>query len=124
MDELLPFYERELSILRRRAAEFAAHNPKIAGRLNVGRDDSQDPHVERLLQGVAFLNAHLTKRLDDDFPELAESLLDLLYPHYLRPIPSMTILEMTIDPRQAALVDGHRVPRGTLLESERVDGEA
>ena len=124
MDELLPFYERELSILRRRAAEFAAHNPKIAGRLNVGRDDSQDPHVERLLQGVAFLNAHLTKRLDDDFPELAESLLDLLYPHYLRPIPSMTILEMTIDPRQAALVDGHRLPRGTLLESERVDGEA
>jgi type VI secretion system protein ImpG len=123
IDDLLPFYERELAVLRRRSGQFAEQNPKIAGRLNLGRDDSQDPHVERLLQGVAFLNAHLTKRLDDDFPELAEALLDLLYPHYLRPLPSMTIVEMAIDPKQAALVDGHRVPRGSLLESERIDGD-
>ena len=123
IDDLLPFYERELAVLRQRSAQFAEQNPKIAGRLSLGRDDSQDPHVERLLQGVAFLNAHLTKRLDDDFPELAEALLDLLYPHYLRPVPSMTIVEMAIDPKQAALVDGHRVPRGSLLESERIDGE-
>ena len=123
IDDLLPFYERELAVLRRRSAQFAEQNPKIAGRLSLGRDDSQDPHVERLLQGVAFLNAHLTKRLDDDFPELAEALLDLLYPHYLRPVPSMTIVEMAIDPKQAALIDGHRVPRGSLLESERIDGD-
>ena len=123
IDDLLPFYERELAILRRRSAQFADQNPKIAGRLSLGSDDSQDPHVERLLQGVAFLNAHLTKRLDDDFPELAEALLDLLYPHYLRPVPSMSIVEMSIDPKQAALIDGHRLPRGSLLESERTDGE-
>ena len=123
IDDLLPFYERELSVLRQRSAQFAEQNPKIAGRLSLGRDDSQDPHVERLLQGVAFLNAHLTKRLDDDFPELAEALLDLLYPHYLRPVPSMTVVEMAIDPKQAALIAGHRLPRGSLLDSERIDGE-
>lgn len=121
-DPLLPFYERELAILRQRAAEFAEEHPKIAARLSLGRDESQDPHVERLLQGVAFLNARLHKRLEDDFPELSDTLLDLLYPHYLRPIPSMTIVEMGIDPQQAALTNGHRVPRGTMLETEPVDG--
>ena len=64
-EELLPFYERELSILRNQAAQFANQHPKIAGRLNLGKNESQDPHVERLLQGVAFLNARLHKRLDE-----------------------------------------------------------
>ena len=114
-DPLFPFYERELAILRQRAAEFAEEHPKIAARLSLGRDESQDPHVERLLQGVAFLNARLHKRLEDDFPELSDTLLDLLYPHYLRPVPSMSIVEMRIDPKQAALINGHRVPRGTML---------
>ena len=122
-EELLPFYERELSILRNQAAQFANQHPKIAGRLNLGKNESQDPHVERLLQGVAFLNARLHKRLDDDFPEFTDGLLDLLYPHYLRPVPSMSIVEMLIDPKQAAIVKGHLVPRGSALESERVDGE-
>jgi type VI secretion system protein ImpG len=121
-DPLFPFYERELAILRQRAAEFAEEHPKIAARLSLGRDESQDPHVERLLQGVAFLNARLHKRLEDDFPELSDTLLDLLYPHYLRPVPSMSIVEMRIDPKQAALINGHRVPRGTMLETEPVDG--
>ena len=65
-NELLPYYERELAIMRDLAAEFAARHPKIAARLSIGRDDSQDPHVERLLQGFAFLTARVHKRLDDD----------------------------------------------------------
>ena len=122
-DDLLPYYARELAILRTLAADFAQRHPKVAGRLSLGRDDSQDPHVERLLQGVAFLAADVQKRLDDDFPELTDALLDLLYPHYLRPVPSMTIVEMAIDRKQAALTSGYRVPRGTELETEEVDGE-
>ena len=105
-DDLLPYYARELAILRTLAADFAQRHPKVAGRLSLGRDDSQDPHVERLLQGVAFLAADVQKRLDDDFPELTDALLDLLYPHYLRPVPSMTIVEMAIDRKQAALTSG------------------
>ena len=78
-DDLLPYYDRELAILRSLAGEFAERHPKIAGRLSLGRDESQDPHVERMLQGVAFLAARVQKRLDDDYPELSDGLLDLLY---------------------------------------------
>lgn len=122
-DELLPYYARELGILRTLAADFAQRHPKVAGRLNLGRDESQDPHVERLLQGVAFLAAEVQKRLDDDFPELTDSLLDLLYPHYLRPVPSMAVVEMAIDRKQAALTSGYRVTRGTEIETEDVEGQ-
>ncbi len=122
-DPFLPYYERELAVLRQRAAEFAREHPKVAARLSLGHDESRDPHVERLLQGVAYLNARIHERLDDDFPELSDTLLDLLYPHYLRPVPSMTIVEMEIDRKQAGLVAGHRVPRGTVLETESVGDE-
>jgi type VI secretion system protein ImpG len=122
-DELLPYYARELAILRTSAADFAQRHPKVAGRLRLGRDESQDPHVERLLQGVAFLAADVQKRLDDDFPELTDGLLDLLYPHYLRPMPSMTIVQMAIDRKQAALSAGYRVARGAQIETEVVDGD-
>jgi len=123
-DDLLPWYERELSVLGDAAARFAGQHPKIASRLSLGSDSVADPHVERLLQGVAFLNARLHKRLDDDFPELTSGLLELLYPHYLRPTPSLSIVEMHLDEKQAALVAGHAVPRGTLLETEPADGSA
>jgi type VI secretion system protein ImpG len=122
-DELLPYYDRELAILRSLAGEFAERHPKIAGRLSLGRDESQDPHVERILQGVAFLAARVQKRLDDDYPELSDGLLDLLYPHYLRPVPSMAIAEFAIDPKQAQLTAGYRLPRGTTVETEEVEGE-
>lgn len=122
-DDLLPWYERELSVLTDAAARFAGQHPKIAARLNLGSDAVADPHVERLLQGVAFLNARLHKRLDDDYPELTDGLLDLLYPHYLRPVPSMSIVEMHLDAKQAGMVGGHEVPRGSMLESEPADGD-
>jgi type VI secretion system protein ImpG len=122
-DELLPYYDRELAILRSLAAEFAERHPKVAARLSLGRDESRDPHVERLLQGFAFLAADVQKRLDDDFPELTDGLLDLLYPHFLRPVPSMAIVELGLDPKQAALTSGYLVPRGTELETEEVEGD-
>ncbi len=122
-DELLPYYARELAILRSLAAEFAERHPKIAARLRLGRDESEDPHVERLLQGVAFLAAGVQQRLDDDFPELTDALLDLLYPHYLRPVPSMTIVQMAFDRKQAALTAGYQVARGSQIETEAVEGE-
>lgn len=122
-DDILPYYERELGILRTLAGQFAEQHPKVAARLRLGRDESQDPHVERLLQGAAFLAADVQKRLDDDFPELTDGLLDLLLPHALRPVPSMAIVRMAIDPKQAALTAGYLVPRGTELQTEEVEGE-
>ncbi|HTK75544.1 MAG TPA: type VI secretion system baseplate subunit TssF, partial [Gemmataceae bacterium] len=74
-DELLPLYNRELSFVRRLGAEFAKAHPKIAGRLRLGPDASEDPHVERLIQAFAYLNARTRAKLEDDFPELTDALL-------------------------------------------------
>ena len=92
-DSLLPYYERELAAIRGLAGEFAAANPKIAGRLRLSGDAVDDPHVARLLEGVAFLAARVHHRLDDEFPELTDALLETLYPHYLAPVPSCTIVQ-------------------------------
>lgn len=120
-DELYEAYDRELQIMGALAGEFARKHPKIASRLSLNADETGDPHVERLLQGFAFLAARIHKRLDDDFPEMTEALLGAIYPHYLRPIPSMMIVELGFDPAQAASTNPHRVDRGKVIETEPVE---
>jgi type VI secretion system protein ImpG len=104
-------------------AEFAQAYPKIAARLRLGADGSQDPHVERLVQAFAYLNARTRHKLDDDFPELTDALLGILYPHYLAPTPSMSIVQFLLDRSQAELTAGYEVRVGTAIETEGVDGE-
>ncbi|MGH9676820.1 MAG: type VI secretion system baseplate subunit TssF, partial [Candidatus Acidiferrum sp.] len=82
---------------------------------------SDDPHVERLLQGFAFLAGRIHHKLDDEFPELTDALLNVLYPHYLAPIPSMALIQFEADPRAADLANGFLVPRHTLLRTNAVD---
>ena len=123
-DELLLYYERELTYLRRMGAEFAAKYPKVAARLQLEPNKSEDPHVERLLEGVAFLNARLHRRLDDDLPELSEALLDVLYPQHVRPVPSLSIAEFELDPELGKLPKGFAIPRGAELRSRPVQGMA
>ena len=122
-EELLPYYNRELSFIRRLAAQFAEEHPKIAGRLRLGPESSEDPHVERLIEAFAYLTARIRHKLDDEFPEITESLLGVLYPHYQAPIPSMAIVQFELDPGQNELTTGHTVPAQTMLETEPIDGE-
>ena len=96
LDELLPYYEKELSHLRFLGQEFAAQYPKIASRLLIEGDNCEDPHTERLIEAFSFLSARVHKKLDDEFPEIVESFLEVLYPHYLRPTPSMSIVELSL----------------------------
>ena len=105
-DDLLYYYERELSFLRRMGAEFAQKYPKVASRLQLEPNKCEDPHVERLLEGFAFLAARVHVRLDDDFSEISEALLNLIYPHYVRPIPSLGLVEFELDPDQAKITSG------------------
>jgi len=93
-DTLLPYYDRELTAINRLATEFAEAYPKIAGRLRLSPGGVDDPHVARLLDGVAFLAARVHHRLDDEFPELTDALLGMLYPHYLAPVPSCMIARL------------------------------
>lgn len=122
-EELLPYYNQELTFLRHLAAEFAAEHPKIAGRLKLASDGSQDPHVERLLQGAAYLSARIRLKLDDDFPELSDAMLGVLYPHFQAPIPSMSVVQFHLDRSQGELTTGYGIPMGTTIETEPVDGE-
>jgi len=120
LEDLLTYYNRELTYLRRLSGDFAATHEKIAGRLRLSRDTVDDPHVERLIEAVAFLNARTRHKLDDDFPELTDALLNVLYPHYLSPIPSMAIVNLRCPPD---LAGSYTVPRGAELDSEPVQGE-
>lgn len=119
-DALLPYYDRELNALRRLAAEFAETHPKIAGRLRLAPETVDDPHVARLLEGVAFLAARVHHRLDDEFPELTDALLGVLYPHYLAPIPSAAIVRLQ---PQAELTLPVRLEAGLAIETEPVRGD-
>ncbi len=121
-DDLLVYYERELAYLRRMGAEFADKYPKIAGRLLLEPDKCDDPHVERLLEGFSFLAARLHLKLDDDFPQITEALLNVVYPHYLRPVPSMSIVQIHPDPEQLKPDTGLKIPRSSMLFSRPVDG--
>lgn len=120
-DSLLLYYNQELTALRSLAADFALAHPKIAARLRLSADTADDPHVERLLEGVAFLGARVQQRLDDEFPELTEALLGVLYPHYLAPFPSCAIVQLE---GQADLDRAVRLPAGLPLATEPVRGES
>lgn len=120
-DDILGHYNRELLNIRRAAAQFAAENPRIASRLRLSEDAVEDPHVGRLIESFAFLTARIRQRLDDDFTELANAMLGVLYPHYTRPFPSMAILQIEPGPDIAAATT---VPRGTLVDTEEVGGES
>jgi type VI secretion system protein ImpG len=121
-DHLLTYYERELSFLRQMGAEYAAKYPKIAARLLLESDKSEDPHVERLIQAVAFLAARIHHKIDDEYPEITEALLNTLYPHYLAPVPSMSIVQFVLDPNQGKITGGYNIAKGATLYSQPVDG--
>jgi type VI secretion system protein ImpG len=121
--ELLRYYNEELTFIRRLAGQFAEDHPKIAARLRLGPESSQDPHVERLIEAFAYLTARIRHKLDDEFPEITEALLGVLYPHYEAPIPSMAVVQFELDPEQSELTEGHTIGRHAALESEPIQGE-
>jgi type VI secretion system protein ImpG len=121
-DDLLLYYERELSFLRQMGAEFAAKYPKVASRLLIEQDKCEDPHVERVIEAFAFLAARVHLKIDDEFPEITGALLSILYPHYMRPLPSMSVAEFYVDPAQIKPESGLKVDRGAILRSRPING--
>ncbi len=124
MEELLPYYERELGFLRRYSREFSEKYPKIAGDLLMAGEVCEDPHIERMIQSFALMSARVSKRLDDDYPEFTEALLEVLYPHYLRPFPSCSIARFNYSANAAQLTGAHVIAAGTELATRPVKGVA
>ena len=109
----LGYYETELRFLRDLGGEFAAAHPAIAGRLALDPNSCADPYVERLLEGVAFLAARVQLKLDAEFPRFTEHLLDVLFPDFLAPTPSMAIVRLVPDQASGDLAAGYKVAAGT-----------
>lgn len=117
MDNLLPHYEYELGVMARGLAEFAMRNPKIAARLGIASGEVGEPHVARLIQTFAWLAAHITSKLADDYPEFTEALLEIVSPHYLRTVPSCAIVQFRPAGLFSQLTKPFVVPRGTTLDA-------
>jgi type VI secretion system protein ImpG len=120
---LLRYYNRELQYVRELGAEFAREFPKVAGRLGLETFECSDPYVERLLEGFAFMSARVHLKLDSEFPRFTQHLLEIIYPHYLCPMPSMATVQMSPNLAEGALAQGYKVPRGTSLRSLLGRGE-
>jgi type VI secretion system protein ImpG len=120
---LLHYYNRELQHLREMGGEFAREFPKIAGRLGLEAFECADPYVERLLEGFAFLTARVQLKVDSEFPRFTQHLLELVYPHYLSPIPSMTVVQMHPLMGEGALASGVKIPAGSVMRSLLGRGE-
>lgn len=119
-EDLLHHYNRERNSLIDLAGAFGRAHPAIAEGLRLGDETVEDPHVRRLIDSVAFLNARVHRKLEDGFPELTEALLGVLYPHFLAPIPSMAIVQFEGDPEMTA---GYPIAARTQLETDRKHGE-
>jgi type VI secretion system protein ImpG len=115
---LIRYYNRELQHVREMGGEFAREYPKIAGRLGLEGFECADPYVERLLEGFAFLAARVQLKLDAQYPVFTQHLLEMIYPHYLTPLPSMAVVQLQPDLKEAALVAGHTVKRQAALRSQ------
>lgn len=119
---LYSYYERELIFIRQLAQEFSRKYPAIAGQLLLESNRSADPHVERMIEAFALLTGRIQRKLDDEFPELNESLLSVLYPHYLAPIPSMAMVQFELDYERVQLPRGFLIDRESPLSTPPLDG--
>jgi type VI secretion system protein ImpG len=120
---LLYYYNRELQHIREMGGEFAKEYPKIAGRLGLETFECADPYVERLIESFSFLAARVQLKVDAEFPEFTQHLLDIVYPHYLCPTPSMAVVQFNPELAESALADGFEIPKNSVLRSVLGKGE-
>ncbi|HEV3438582.1 MAG TPA: type VI secretion system baseplate subunit TssF, partial [Gemmata sp.] len=118
-EELYPYYQAELYFIRKLAQEFARKYPAAAARLQLEPDRSADPHVERLIESFALLSGRIQHKLHDEFPELTDAVLSVVYPHALAPVPSFATVQFQPDAARAT-PEGVAIPAGSRLNTDRV----
>ncbi len=111
------YYQDELAYLREMGRLFSQQNPGLSKFLS---EEGNDPDVERLFEGFAFLTGRMRQKLDDELPEVTHALINLLWPHYLRPVPAMSILEFK--PIANAVTQKKTIRRGAAAQSVAVEG--
>lgn len=124
MDSLLPYFEHELSLFNKQSKAFAKKYPKIANRLLIAHDTVDDPHIERLIQAFSLISARTNKKLDDSYADFTESLLEVIYPDYLKPFPSVSIAQFNLGVQANALSEPVTVPRRSEFKTQKINGTA
>ena len=112
------YFAAELRLLREGVQEFAERYPEQAGALNLNTAQDRDPYIERLLEGVAYLTAQIRQRVDDDIPDVCETLLQQLAPQFLQHFPSATILQF--QPKSGQLQQPYVVPKNSSVMSKPI----
>jgi len=121
-DQLLYYYQQELEFLQRMSATYAVEHPKIAGHLGPLPGGMHDPHVTRLMTASSLSNAQIRYKLEEEFSQTSNTLLQTLYPDVLAPIPSMAIVQFQCE--DEALVGKSIIPVNTLLSSQKIAGHS
>lgn len=120
--KMLEYYNDELAYLREAGSNFAEQYPKIAARLSINESEVADPYVERLLEGFSFLTARIKLKMDAEFPRFIQRLVEVTYPNYLAPTPSMCIVRFTPGELVRNQRSSYMAPKGTRLRSNPVPG--
>lgn len=121
--EFLELYNRELRILKEQAKEFAEEYPGVAERLGGLLENNMDPMMVGLLEGTAFLASRVQLKLQHEYAEFTDNLLDQLVPDYLAPVPSAALLRIDPPFAEPSLKDGVTIASGTYVEARFVERE-
>ncbi|MEW5290575.1 type VI secretion system baseplate subunit TssF [Erwinia papayae] len=121
--KFLDYYNHELTFMREMSREFADKHPKIAARLGMRGIEVADPYVERLIEAFCFLSARTQIKLDAEFPKFTRRLLDIVYPNYNSPTPSMGVVQLTPNLKEGDLTHGYLVPKNSAFYTRILPGE-
>lgn len=120
---LLDYYNKELTYMREMAAEFSRQHPKIAKRLGMQGIDIADPYVERMIEAFCFLTARTQLKIDAEFPRFTQRLLEVVYPNYVTPTPSMAVAQLRPSLTEGDFTRGFNVPRHSTFRAGIPVGE-
>jgi len=110
------YFEREYNFLQTAGEEFSKKHPTLGSRLHMSERERKDPFVERLYEGFAFLAGRIHERLDDEFPEIAGGILEILFPNLLKTFPSCSILQVNI--KSGALTEPMLIKKGSEIQTQ------
>lgn len=122
IEELLPYYEKQLQEFGQQSRAFADKYPKIAQRLSLNQEQIDDPHIERLIQAFSLIAARIDKKLADSYDIFTRSLFEVMFPQYLRHFPACSVVSFEDLNKQKQLTDVHIIPKGTTLKSRSFKG--
>ncbi|SFC95796.1 type VI secretion system baseplate subunit TssF [Pseudoalteromonas denitrificans] len=114
------YFDAQMRLLTQAGKQFAKSYPEHAGMLNLDSLKDRDPHIERLLEGVAYLTAHVQQRLDNAIPEVAQQILRQLCPLLLNYYPSTSVLQFT---PKVAMQSSQEISKGMQVSNEKLHGK-